>query len=52
MTPAKPGGVPPEAVWSAEDGEWVLAERGERGRMQGVVTYRLLLSVLWASVRG
>src|ERR1043165_8945897 len=39
MTRAKPDGVPPEASWSAEDGEWVLADRDEQGRMQGVVTY-------------
>ena len=39
MTRAKPDGVPPGAWWSAEDGEWVLAERDDKGRMQGVVAY-------------
>ncbi|MEV0645126.1 hypothetical protein AB0I28_07670 [Phytomonospora sp. NPDC050363] len=39
MTRAKPDGVPPEAVWSDEDGEWVLADHDELGRMRGVVTY-------------
>ncbi|HEY1177118.1 MAG TPA: hypothetical protein VGF17_13260, partial [Phytomonospora sp.] len=39
MTRAKPDGVPAEAVWSPDDGEWVLAERDDDGRMQGVVTY-------------
>ena len=35
----KPPSVPVEAVWSARDGEWVLAPKDAEERMHGLVTY-------------
>ncbi|MGE3762040.1 MAG: hypothetical protein AB7L94_07305 [Kofleriaceae bacterium] len=37
--PARPAGVPANAWWSPKDNEWILGDKDEQGRLQGVVTY-------------
>ncbi len=39
MAKQRPAGVPVEALWSADDDEWVLAPRDATGKMHGLVTY-------------